>query len=87
MRQLRRDGVAQRTITAITEQWIGQYPADFVVRSVLVSRGRAEIVITGSEQPTTIEDLGAEIRSEVRQVSEIDVRYFPSTDFVYAVGR
>lgn len=82
-----RDSIAQTKITQITEQWVRQYPTDLVIRSVLVSRGNAKILMTGSEQPTTIEDLGAEIRSEVKQVSEIDLRFVPSKDFVYLVGR
>lgn len=82
-----RDSVAQVKTTQITEQWVRQYPTDVVIRSVLVSGGKVKIVMTGSEQPTTIEDLGAEIRSEVRQVSEIDLRFFPSEDFVYLVGQ
>jgi uncharacterized hydrophobic protein (TIGR00271 family) len=82
-----RDGVAQMKTTRITEQWVRQYPTDVVIRSVLVSGGKVKIVMTGSEQPTTIEDLGAEIRSEVRRVSEIDLRFFPSEDYVYLVGQ
>jgi uncharacterized hydrophobic protein (TIGR00271 family) len=81
------DSIAQAKITQITEEWARQYPTDFVIRSVLVSSGNAKILMTGSEQPTTIEDLGAEIRSEVKQVSEIDLRFVPSRDFVYVVGR
>ena len=82
-----RDSIAQTKITQITEQWARQYPTDFVIRSVLVSRGNAKILMTGSEQPTTIEDLGAEIRSEVKQISEIYLRFVPSKNFAYVVGR
>jgi uncharacterized hydrophobic protein (TIGR00271 family) len=81
------DSIAQTKIAQITEQWARQYPTDVVIRSVLVSRGNAKILVTGPEQPTTIEDLGTEIRSEVKQVSEIDLRFVPSKYFVYVVER
>lgn len=51
------------------------------MRSVLVSGGKAKILITGPDQPPTIDDLGAQIASEVEQVAEVDLRYVPSQDY------
>ena len=60
---------------------VRQYPSDFVIRSVLVSGGTAKILMTGSERPPTIEDLGAKIQSEVEEVAHIDLRFVPSQDY------
>ncbi len=78
-----RDSIAQTKITKITSQWVGQYGTDVVVRSVLVSGGTVKILIAGPEQPPTIDDLGAQIRSEVEQVAKVDLRYVPSRDYQY----
>ena len=78
-----RDSIAQMRITNIANNWARQYATDSVVRSVLASGSRAKILVTGSEQPPTIEDLGAHIKSEVEWVAEIDLRFVPSRDYVY----
>ncbi len=76
-----RDSTAQAQVTEITNEWAGQYPSDLVIRSVLVSGDQVEILITGSEQPSTIDDLASQVRSEVEQVASIDLRFFPSRDY------
>ena len=78
-----RNSIAQTKITTITNQWVRQYSKDIVVRSVLVSGGAAKILISGPEQPPSIDDLGAEIKSKVEHVAEVDLRYVPSQDFQY----
>ena len=78
-----RDSIAQTKITNITSQWVGQYGTDIVVRSVLVSGGTVKILIAGPERPPTIDDLGAQIRSEVEHVAKVDLRYVPSQDYQY----
>jgi len=78
-----RDSVAQMRITNIANNWVRQYGEDSVVRSVLASGDAARILITGPEQPSTIEDLGAQIKSEVEWVAEVDLRFFPSRDYLY----
>lgn len=78
-----RNSIAQAKITAITNQWVRQYSKDIVVRSVLVSGGAGKILISGPEQPPSIDDLGAKIKSEVEHVAEVDLRYVPSQDFQY----
>ena len=78
-----RDSIAQTKITDITSQWVRQYATDVVVRSVLVSGGTVKILIAGPEQPPTIDDLGAQIRSEVEHVAKVDLRYVPSQDYQY----
>ena len=78
-----RNSIAQTKITTITSQWVRQYSTDIVVRSVLVSGGKAEILITGPDRPSSIDDLGAKIKSEVEYVAEVDLRYVPSQDFRY----
>lgn len=78
-----RNSIAQTKITTITNQWVRQYSKDIVVRSVLVSGGAAKILISGPEQPPSIYDLGAEIKSKVEHVAEVDLRYVPSQDFQY----
>lgn len=70
-------------ITNIANDWVRQYGKDSVVRSVLASGDTARILITGPEQPSTVEDLGARIKSEVEWVAEVDLRFFPSRDYVY----
>ena len=78
-----RNSIAHTKITTITNQWVRQYSKDIVVRSVLVSGGAAKILISGPEQPPSIDDLGAEIKSKVEHVAEVDLRYVPSQDFQY----
>ena len=78
-----RDSTAQANITQITNQWVRQYPTDFVVHSVLVAGGNVKILMTGSERPITIDDLAADIRSKVDQVTDIDLRFVPSRDYRY----
>jgi uncharacterized hydrophobic protein (TIGR00271 family) len=76
-----RDSIAQLNITSITSKWASEHPSSFVVRSVLVSGGKAKILITGPEEPPTIDDLGAQIASEVEQVAVVDLSYVPSQDY------
>ena len=76
-----RDSIAQSKITKITSAWARRYPSDVVVSSVVVSGGKAKIVITGSEHPTAIDDLATEIRSSVDQVTTFDLRFIPSRDY------
>lgn len=76
-----RDSAAQAKITSITNEWVGQYPGDLVIRSVLVSGEKVRILITGSEQPSTIDDLATQVRSEVAWIASIDLRFFPSRDY------
>jgi uncharacterized hydrophobic protein (TIGR00271 family) len=78
-----RDSIAQMRITNIANNWVGQYATDSVVRSVLASGSKAKILVTGSEPPSTVEDLGAQIKSEVDWVEEVDLRFLPSRDYVY----
>ena len=78
-----RDSMAQVKITSITNEWARQYPSDLVIRSVLVSGDKAEILVTGAEEPSTIDDLTAHVRSEVARVTHIDLRFFPSRDYRY----
>ena len=78
-----RDSIAQAGVIRLTNQWIGQYESDVLVRSVLVAGNTAKIIITGSEEPTTIEDLGALIRAEFDQLEKIELRYVPSREYVY----
>jgi len=78
-----RDSTAQAKITNITNEWAGQYPNDRVIRSVLVSGDKVKILITGSERPSTIDDLTTQVRSEVAQVASIDLRFVPSQDYRY----
>ena len=78
-----RDSTAQASVTKITNRWVRQYPSDFMVRSVLVSGSNVEILMTGSERPITIEDLAADIRAKVDQVTDIDLRFVPSRDYRY----
>ena len=56
---------------------------DVVVRSVLVSGSTVKILIAGPKQPPTIDDLGAQISSEVEHVAKVDLRYIPSQDYQY----
>lgn len=78
-----RNSIAQTKITTITNQWVREYSTDIVVRSVLVSGGGAKILITGPERPSSIDDLGAKIKSEVEHVAEVDLRYVRPQDFQY----
>jgi uncharacterized hydrophobic protein (TIGR00271 family) len=73
-----RDSIAQVKITNIVNQWVTQYPGDFVIKSVLVSGNTAKILISGTTTPTTIDDLGDEIQSQVNQIINIDLRFLPS---------
>jgi uncharacterized hydrophobic protein (TIGR00271 family) len=78
-----RDSMAQSKITNITNEWVGQYPDDIVIRSVLVSGDEVKILITGSKPPSTIDDLTAKVRTEVARVANIDLRFVPSLDYRY----
>ena len=78
-----RNSIAQTKITTLTNQWVREYSADVVIRSVLVSGGVAKILITGPDRPSSIDGLGAKIKSEVEHVAEVDLRYFPSQDYRY----
>mgnify|MGYP001814100228 FL=1 len=78
-----RNSIAQSKITTITNQWVRQYSTDIVIRSVLVSGGVAKILITGPDRPSSIDGLGAKIKSEVEYVAEVDLRYVPSQDYRY----
>ena len=78
-----RNSIAQSKITTITNQWVRQYSTDIVIRSVLVSGGVAKILITGPDRPSSIDGLGAKIKSEVAYVAEVDLRYVPSQDYRY----
>ena len=73
-----RDSIAQVKITNIVNQWISQYPGDFVIKSVLVSVNEAKVLISRAETPTTIEDLGEEILANVQQVVKVDLRFIHS---------
>ena len=76
-----RDSEAQAKITRITNEWVGQYPSDLVIRSVLVSGEKVRILITGSEQPATIDDLATQVRAEVERIASVDLRFVPSRDY------
>jgi hypothetical protein len=78
-----RDTVAQARITNISNQWIQQYPTDIVVRSVLVSGDTAKIIITGPEPPSTIQDLGKDIKAEVGWIANVDLKHVPSRAYVF----
>jgi uncharacterized hydrophobic protein (TIGR00271 family) len=78
-----RDSIAQVQITNIVDQWVSQYPGDFVIKSVLVSGNEAKILISGTETPTTIEDLGEEIQSQVRNIVKVDLRFLPSKSYKF----
>ena len=70
--------IAQVKVTNIVKQWATKYPANVVLRSVLVSGSKVDIVISGTKKPTTIKDLGVQIQSEVKQVVNVDLRFLPS---------
>lgn len=78
-----RDSIAQVKITNIVNEWVTQYPDDVVIRSVLVSGNTAKILISGTEKPATIKDLGEEIQSRVKQIIQIDLRFIPSNCYKY----
>jgi uncharacterized hydrophobic protein (TIGR00271 family) len=78
-----RDSIAQVQVKQIADDWVGQYPTDFVVRSVLVSEGTAKVIVTGSEPPPTIEDLATRLQSEVEQFEKLDLRFIPSRAYRY----
>lgn len=78
-----RDSIAQARITRAANQWVTQYPTDIVIKSVLVSGNTAKIIISGAERPSTIDDLGAMIKSEAEQIEKIDLRFIPSAHYVY----
>ena len=78
-----RDSVAQARITTLVNQWVKQYPSDIVIKSVLVSGNTAKVIISGTEKPSTIEDLGAEIQSEVKRIAKVELRYIPSSYYRY----
>ncbi len=76
-----RDSIAQVRVTNIVEQWVGQYPTDIVLKSVVVSGNRVKILISGTEKPRTIDDLGADIQSEISQIVKVDLRFLPSSGY------
>ncbi len=78
-----RDSIAQARITTIANQWVGQYPSNFIIKSVLVSGHKVKIVISGTERPPNIEDLGAEIQSQVEQIAKVKLLYIPSSLYQY----
>jgi uncharacterized membrane protein len=78
-----RDSIAQVQVKQIADDWVGQYPTDFVVRSVLVSEGTAKVIVTASEPPPTIEDLATRLQSEVEQFEKLDLRFIPSRAYRY----
>ena len=78
-----RDTIAQAKIRDHVSQWVRQYPTDFVIKSVLVSGNEAKIIISGPERPSTIEDLVADIQSDVAQIAKVDLGYVPSIRYVY----
>ncbi|UCE88503.1 MAG: TIGR00341 family protein [Pseudomonadota bacterium] len=78
-----RDSIAQARITTIVDQWMSQYPTGFVIKSVLVSGNTAKIIVSGTERPSTIEDLGAEIQSQIKQIAKVDLLYVPSSSYLY----
>lgn len=78
-----RDSIAQVKITNIVNQWVSQYPTDVVIKSVVVSGNAAKIIISGTESPSTIEDLGAKIQSEAGQIEKVNLRFIPSRSYQY----
>lgn len=46
-----------------------------------------KILITGPHQPPTIDDLGAEIASEVDWVPNMDLLFVPSREYLYPKGQ
>ena len=79
-----RDSINQVKITTIANEWVvGQSDNDFVIKSVLVSGDKADIVISGTDQPNDITSLGSEIQSEIDRIKEVDLRYVPSRGYVY----
>lgn len=81
--KIARDTIAQARIKNLVSQWMSQYPTDFVIKSVLVSGNEAKIIISGPERPPTIEDLVADIQSDVAQIAKVDLGYVPSIRYVY----
>jgi uncharacterized hydrophobic protein (TIGR00271 family) len=78
-----RDSIAQVKITNIVNQWVSQYPTDVVIKSVVVSGNAAKIIISGTEAPSTVEDLGAMIQSEAEQIEKVNLRFLPSRSYQY----
>ena len=78
------DTIAQAKITRITNQWVSQYPGDFVITSVYIYGDYVKIIISGSDKPSSIEDLGAKIKSNIKQIKRVDLIYVPSTRYVYS---
>ena len=78
-----RDTIAQVKVTNIVKQWASKYPSNIVLKSVLVSGSTVEIIISGTKKPVTIEDLGAQIQSEVKQVVNVDLRFLPSSCYKF----
>ena len=78
-----RDTIAQKNIMNLVSQWVSQNHTDFAIKSVLVSGGKAKIIISGPERPSTIEDLFADIQSDVAQIEKVDFLYVPSIRYVY----
>lgn len=81
-----RDSVAQVKATEIANQWVSEHAPDFLVRSVLVSGESVKILITGPEQPPTVDGLGARLQSEVERIAQVDLRYVPSQHYQYRAG-
>ena len=78
-----RDSIAQVKITNYVNQWLSQYPGDFVIKSVLVSGNMAKIIISGPEAPVTIEDLGEGIQFEAQHIVNIDLQFVPSRVYTF----
>jgi uncharacterized hydrophobic protein (TIGR00271 family) len=81
-----RESVAQLQTRRIADEWVGQLEGDYIVSSVLVSNGIAEIIVTGPEVPATISDLGEQIEKDVSQVDEVNLLFVPSKEFHFASG-
>lgn len=81
--KIARDSIAQAKITKIANVWVGQYDEDFIIKSILVSGNTAKILISGAQKPATIEDLGEEIQSQVKQIAKVDLRYIPSSCYKF----
>ena len=79
-----RDTIAQAKTTRITNEWVSQYPGDFVITSILIYGDYVKIIISGSDRPSSIEDLGAKIKSNIKGIERVDLIYVPSTRYVYS---
>ena len=80
-----RDSIAQSRVTGIADQWTAQFETqDYLVESVEVSNRIAKIHITGPEATETIADLASQIETDVGQVKEVRLLFFPSRGFLYS---